>query len=120
MNEEVRRRLHNNNAHISAPIRDVPITDDDNEDKLGVGNASDSESEEDEVPTMRRHTTRRLGRVQHNRNIVRRSARIGGKEAQYMGLLYSLQGEEDILDVAEVTNVVQRDEYFLSSVGLND
>ena len=116
MNDEVRRRLHNNNA----PIRYVPLTDDDNGDTPGLGIMSDSEPEEDEVLKMRRYTSQKLGRIQHTKNILHRYARIAGKEAQYMDLFPSLQGEEDIFDGAEVTNIVQRDECFLLPVDLNE
>ena len=37
-----------------------------------------------------------------------------------MGLFFTMGRDQDVLDVAGVTNVVQRDECFLSSVDLND
>ena len=114
------RRLNKRNAHTPAPDGDAPFTNNDDRNIPRVVDVSDSESEEDGVPTMRRHNPRRSGKVIQTRSSVKRSARIAGKEVHYMELFCSLQGEEDILDVAGVTNVVQRDECFLSSVDLNE
>ena len=68
VNAEVKRRLHKHNEHTDVFDRDVLITDNDDGNTPVVSDASDSESEEDEAPTMRKHIPRRLGRLQHTRS----------------------------------------------------
>ena len=87
----------------------------------GVVDVSDSETEEgdrdgDRVENFRKNTPRRSGRLQSSR----RSARIAGREPQYMGLFCSSEGKDDVLIIDDVSNIVQRDNFFFSSVDLND
>ena len=73
-------------------------------------NISDDESEEDDeeinIPTLKKNTPRH----------ARRSPRISGNEPQYAGLYCIIEGAEDILDTEGVSNMVHRDNCFLSTV----
>ena len=115
INNEVMRRIQcgNNAATTDQSTGTVrwedatrPNTVNDELHEPDVVDASDSESEEEEdnrdAPTLRRNN--------------RRSRRIAGNAPHYAGLYCSVDGEDTVLDSIAVSNVVQRDERFLSTV----
>ena len=108
LNDEVTRRL---NKHVFRDARpeNTTTTIIDEDIAPTIVDASNSESEkEDRIEDLRQHIPRRSAKVRSNR----RSTRLADKEPQYMGLFYSLKGEEDVLGITDVSNIVQRDEYF--------
>ena len=78
------------------------------EDTTDSPNSGSEEEEEDNhVPVLQTHNSQR----------VRRSPRIAGDSPQYAGLYCSL--ENPVLDTEEVSNVVHRDNCFLSTIDSN-
>ena len=63
------------------------------------------ESEEDNIPTLKTNTPQR----------TRRYPRIAGNEPQYAGLYCSIEGEENVLDIDGASDVIHRDNCFLST-----
>ena len=112
------RRLHRRDADIDPTTEIISEITPTLEELPDITPSSDSESEEDRIPDHipRRHKPRS---PPVNRG-VRRSQRIPGRQPQYMGLFFHIEGEGDALDVDSVLNVVQRDECFLASVDLNE
>ena len=120
INAEVMRRVTKHVTRLTKLNNDDFMDDD--AVVPGVEEASESESDQEDemMPVLRKHTPRKSDKTRHATGSVMRSTRIKGREPQYMGLFCSMEGEQNVLDVAGVTNGVQRDECFLFSVDLNN
>ena len=118
INAEVMRRIQRRDQAIPEPpttlaehsaAHDISVAHAirDNPDSVGPRPVvphedSDEDDESTNMPTLKTNTPRR----------ARRSPRIAGNEPQYAGLYCSIEGEENVLDVEGVSDVVHRDNCF--------